>query len=738
MQKFLIIFLFTGYSLTFGESQWEIARFVPWRGVYPFYDVEFLPGTQMGWAVGCAYRDTNWTYYGSVAHTSDGGRTWVPQMADGNAICFVDGSHGWIAGDSGIIYRTTNGGVTWSRQTTPITKHLYAVTFIDTLRGWAFGLYGYVLHTEDGGNNWSVQYHFPDSLWIMDGIFKDSITGWVCGYSGSAQGKIYKTTDGGDTWILQNPGTNGNFYGIDFYDLNLGWAVTSGLGIVTNTTNGGSNWFPQLVIDYSLLDVKFADASNGWVVGGENDGRSAIFYSSDGGITWIEQNNPTYNELWAVSASSNNEAYAVGRYGTILHTSDGGNNWEYQAGGGSNHLINIDAPDTLNIWAVGDWERTVLHSRDGGLTWEHQMVGPGYGYLWDVSFADSLNGATVGGSGLIYITNDGGRTWTQRSAGGINYAWWGVEWVGPSKGWIADVNSGVIKYTSDGGNTWTTQYSGIYFCDVMFLNDTLGWACGFTFGYSKVAKTINGQTWVSYTIPTYRILTSIDFVSPDIGFVVGENGEIYKSIDGGVTWVSLANDTIGTNDLYKVDFVDSLNGWIISSGKIFRTRDGGNTWCTERILPYSSGANNFRGLVALDTLHAWACMSDGIILRYGLPVPGVKEANNIETKRQGEILDVSPNPFRNGVSIKFQIPDQSAINSNLATHYSLLATLKIYDATGKLVKQFNHLTIQPFNQIIWDGSDNSGHPVPSGVYFVNLKTPKKSITKKVIFLGGVR
>ncbi|MGB9521766.1 MAG: hypothetical protein ACPL6F_03320, partial [Anaerolineales bacterium] len=67
-------------------------------------------------------------------------------------------------------------------------------------------------------------------------------------------------------------------------------------------------------------------------------------------------------------------------------------------------------------------------------------------------------------------------------------------------------------------------------------------------------------------------------------------------------------------------------------------------------------------------------------------------------------LEIHPNPFRNAVSIKFQIPirqsawrtnDQTnpkSQNSNLSTRYSLLATLKIYDATGRLVKSFNHLS----------------------------------------------
>lgn len=58
--------------------------------------------------------------------------------------------------------------------------------------------------------------------------------------------------------------------------------------------------------------------------------------------------------------------------------------------------------------------------------------------------------------------------------------------------------------------------------------------------------------------------------------------------------------------------------------------------------------------------------------------------------------------------------------------------LKIFDAAGRLMKQFNHLTIQPFNQVVWDGISNSGYAVSPGVYFVILNTNGQTVTEKVI------
>jgi hypothetical protein len=83
-------------------------------------------------------------------------------------------------------------------------------------------------------------------------------------------------------------------------------------------------------------------------------------------------------------------------------------------------------------------------------------------------------------------------------------------------------------------------------------------------------------------------------------------------------------------------------------------------------------------------------------------------------------LTCEPNPFTGDLRIKFQIPD---VKSQIS--------LRIFDKTGRLVKQFNDLAIQPFNQVIWVGSDGMGHAVPAGVYFINLFASGKSVGKTV-------
>lgn len=87
------------------------------------------------------------------------------------------------------------------------------------------------------------------------------------------------------------------------------------------------------------------------------------------------------------------------------------------------------------------------------------------------------------------------------------------------------------------------------------------------------------------------------------------------------------------------------------------------------------------------------------------------------------ILQVSPNPFRNRVSIKFSM-EYKADDIGL----------KIYDATGRLVKKFGHTSNQQFNQVIWAGDDNYGNKVSSGVYFLKFKTERVSETRKLLLI----
>uniref|UniRef100_A0A7V3VUF5 T9SS type A sorting domain-containing protein n=1 Tax=candidate division WOR-3 bacterium TaxID=2052148 RepID=A0A7V3VUF5_UNCW3 len=92
-------------------------------------------------------------------------------------------------------------------------------------------------------------------------------------------------------------------------------------------------------------------------------------------------------------------------------------------------------------------------------------------------------------------------------------------------------------------------------------------------------------------------------------------------------------------------------------------------------------------------------------------------------------LEVYPNPFVEKTEIKYTMQKKGLMINGKRSAISL----KIYDATGRLVKSFSHLTNYQ-SSIVWDGTDDSGRRLPAGIYFVRLEINEFKKTEKVILL----
>jgi len=87
-------------------------------------------------------------------------------------------------------------------------------------------------------------------------------------------------------------------------------------------------------------------------------------------------------------------------------------------------------------------------------------------------------------------------------------------------------------------------------------------------------------------------------------------------------------------------------------------------------------------------------------------------------------LTVYPSPFSRVTHIKFQIPNSKSQIQKF--------NLKIYDASGRLVRQWDDQTIRLSDKFVWQGDDDMGRTVPAGVYFVRLEDSDKNLTQKVV------
>jgi hypothetical protein len=85
---------------------------------------------------------------------------------------------------------------------------------------------------------------------------------------------------------------------------------------------------------------------------------------------------------------------------------------------------------------------------------------------------------------------------------------------------------------------------------------------------------------------------------------------------------------------------------------------------------------------------------------------------------------IYPNPFTNNTDISWQITCAKPVE------------LRIYDAKGSLVRNLYRSTPdapQP-TRIIWDGTDERGNPVPSGIYFCNLIIENTDYSRKIVLI----
>ena len=94
--------------------------------------------------------------------------------------------------------------------------------------------------------------------------------------------------------------------------------------------------------------------------------------------------------------------------------------------------------------------------------------------------------------------------------------------------------------------------------------------------------------------------------------------------------------------------------------------------------------------------------------------------NNLPTKF--ELAQNYPNPFSSSTSIPYQLEKESDVQ------------VTIYDILGRVVRKFNvgQQSVGLYN-VLWDGRNNFGQSVASGVYFYRLNADGESQVKKMIF-----
>jgi hypothetical protein len=150
---------------------------------------------------------------------------------------FTSPQIGWAAGsvgNQGALFRTTDGGATWTlKSLQPFPVYLYSVFFVNESVGYASGYRETILKTTDAGESWSIQRQAESGQGLYSVAFLSPDTGYVVG-----DGKILYTTNGGVLWQQYLPSNFNRLEDVHFVSNTVGWIVGAS-GTILRTTNAG-------------------------------------------------------------------------------------------------------------------------------------------------------------------------------------------------------------------------------------------------------------------------------------------------------------------------------------------------------------------------------------------------------------------------------------------------------------------------------------------------------------------
>ena len=288
---------------------------------------------------------------------------WVPQSSGTDAelrgLSALTADIVWASGERGTVVRTKDGGGHWTAHTIPGAAKLdlraIAATSARVAHAMSIGDSSRIFRTTDGGRTWSQRF-----LSLRKGSFLDAIRFWDARHgiavSDPVDGRFYlvTTSDGGESWqeaptdrlplALPNEGAfaaSGSCLAV--FGRSDVWFVTGGASAarIFHSADRGRSWtvhdtpLRAGVAAAGAFSVAFRDAKHGVVAGGDYQqprlGGQNVALTSDGGATWTLVDSATapagYRSAVAFSpGSAGKSLVAVGLSGSDI-SRDGGLTW---------------------------------------------------------------------------------------------------------------------------------------------------------------------------------------------------------------------------------------------------------------------------------------------------------------------------------------------------------------------------------------------------------------------------
>lgn len=387
------------------------------------------------------------------------------------------------------------------------------------------------------------------------------------------------------TSILSNI-NNQRFDDVFFLNDNLGWAVNGAYAAVYKTTDGGATWInqlsektPSLPGDYYFRNIEFLNENIGFV-GTLND---VFFKTIDGGTNWTAVTNISTipKAICGLDAVGTNTIYGCGAWFSpayIIKSVDSGETWQYiDMSAYANALVEILFQDEKIGFVSGKNDKggIILKTTDGGNTWTEifntSIAGE---YVWKLEILPTNSNIIFGSVesvaphfGKLLKSSDNGVSWTSKELPYTSIQ--AVGFMTENHGWMGGYTEPTTKMpfleTADGGDTWNEIGIGSNLNRIFILNEHLAYASGTTI----------------YKFSDTNLLTTPNFVE-------GNRENIKASIQPNPIVDKLnLTVTFNTSDHLVIELYDESGRFIKMLQKVDIDKATSKTYTFD--FPYSSG-----------------------------------------------------------------------------------------------------------------------------------------------------
>jgi photosystem II stability/assembly factor-like uncharacterized protein len=294
--------------------------------------------------------------------------------------------------------------------------------------------------------------------------------------------------------------------------------------------------------------------------------------------------------------------------------------WKINRANGTGDLSTVFFTSAERGWIAGD-NGYLAWTADGGRNWTKQDIGTTES-INEIYFRNDDNGYLVAGR-KMFVTKDAGRSWQEIvifRAGefGKNVPdFLSIRFADKKRGIVigsllnsqGNVVDSLAMRTEDGGETWerilVPSKKELYHLD--FVGSSKCWIVG---DDGLILYSNNGgANFITQRSGVMLDLYNVDFRDENEGYIVGSKGTILRTENGGATWESVK--TIFPMTFMRVDFADDKNGIIVGyDGVILRSNDKGRTWA--RLV---SGTNERLYGLYFVKKYGWAVGAKGVVIQ---------------------------------------------------------------------------------------------------------------------------